>query len=203
MMKLPEMDLDLDFLGIELGGAEELTRRPVLVADSIVGGDSNVALAIRIRDAQPRIQTQQGQQSQQGQQAPAARGQGTGTQSATAGTAGRSARDASGTTGTSGSAGAPLTDSSALSGADSGMVGRHVDIDRVKVLRVDQDHGFWIETGGQSIFVLPADRQQGTARQGQMVSVDGIILEMPRRLRAKAREGNANDTIYIYAQRVN
>lgn len=194
MMKLPEMGLDLDWLGLDTGSAEKLTRRPVLLADSIVGGNSNVALAIDVR--QPRA----GNQGQQGQ-AQGTQGQSPARSDAPAGTSGSTA-GARGTAGTSGAAGAPLTDASALRGADRNMVGRQVDIDQVKVLRVEGDHGFWIETGGPGLFVLPADRQQAKARPGQTVSIDGVIIEMPRRLREKAREGNSNETIYIYAHGV-
>ncbi len=38
MMKLPEMGLDLDWLGMDTGSAEKLTRRPVLLADASSAG---------------------------------------------------------------------------------------------------------------------------------------------------------------------
>ena len=200
MMKLPEMGLDLEWLGVDAGSAEKLTRRPVLVADSIVGGNSNVALAIDVSQPRGGNQGTQGGQSQ----AQGTQGQSQARTDTPSGTSGSTAgaRGTTGTAGTSGAAAAPLTDASALRGADRNMVGRQVDVDQVKVLRVEGDHGFWIETGGPGLFVLPADGQQVKPRQGQTVSIDGIILEMPRRLREKAREGNSNETIYIYAHGV-
>jgi hypothetical protein len=147
-------------------------------------------------------QAQQGQTSQ-GAQATGSQAPSQGRGDATAGTAGRTeAGRAAGTSGTSAAAGAPVTDASALRGVDNDMVGRQVDVDRVKVLRVEGDHGFWIETGGPGIFVLPAGDQQTAVRQGQTVSIEGVILEMPRRMRESAREGNSNERIYIYARSV-
>ncbi|CAN5817882.1 hypothetical protein BH24ACI4_BH24ACI4_13280 [soil metagenome] len=80
------------------------------------------------------------------------------------------------------------------------MVGRQVDLERVKVVRLEKDHGFWIESGGRSLFVRPANSQKPNATAGQAVSIDGVLLEMPRRMREKARVAeNANDMVYIYA----
>ncbi len=141
----------------------EFAKRPMLVASRIVGGDSNVALAIR---------------------------------------AGAPAAGASGAVGTSGAAAASsgaLTDAAAIARGDSELVGRQVDLEGVKVARVARNHGFWIEAGGQSVFVLPAQHAQGTtAAAGQSVSVDGVVLSMPRSLSDKVGD-TGNDEVYIYA----
>lgn len=153
----------------------EFNNRPVLIADRIVGGDSDVALMI---DAS---------------RAPSSEGGAVGT---------------AGTTGTAGTAGerqAAVTDATSVARGGRNMVGRQVDLDNVKIHRMQGQHGFWIQAGDASVFVLPASHATGTpqASAGQSVSIDGLVLEMPRSLRNRAPEsGNPNDAIYIYATTV-
>lgn len=77
------------------------------------------------------------------------------------------------------------------------------DVFGPRLFKIDEpkDHGFWIEAGGQSVFVLPAQHAQGTARAvGQTVSVDGVVLSMPRSMQHKVRADKiGNDAIYVYA----
>jgi hypothetical protein len=150
----PDPDLEIEF-----------AERPVLMANTIVGGDSNVAVSIRM-----------------------------GSNAA--------AETAVGTSGTAGAADAArVTDASALARGGDEMIGKRVDLDRVKVSRTGKDRGFWIESGGRSLFVLPAGHatDASTVKAGDTVSVDGVVLSMPDGLGAKARGANGNDEIYVYA----
>jgi hypothetical protein len=81
---------------------------------------------------------------------------------------------------------------------DTAMVGRRVDLKNVEVTAAD-DAGFWIRTpGGERIFVMPANRS--TAKEGQMASVQGVILELPEGLRVKINA--PGERVYIYANEV-
>lgn len=121
-------------------------------------------------------------------------------------TGGRSTE--AGAVGTSGSAAArqaAVTDAASVARGGRNMVGRQVDLDNVTVHSLQGQHGFWIQAGDASVFVLPAAHASGKpqASAGQSVSIDGLVLEMPRSLRNRAPEsGNPNDTIYIYATTV-
>lgn len=97
----------------------------------------------------------------------------------------------------------PITDASAIAKGDQDLVGRWVDLENVKPSRVAATSGFWIDAGGPSIFVLPARHTEGRATEakpGQTISVEGVVLQMPRSMREQAaREDRGNDEIYVYA----
>jgi hypothetical protein len=111
-----------------------------------------------------------------------------------------------GTSGTTAGAKSPaLSDAAAIAQGDRDLVGRQVDLDAARVSRVAKNRGFWIEAGGASVFVLPADHAQGktAATAGQSISIDGVVLELPRSMRDQARAAkDANDAIYVYATSV-
>lgn len=166
-----DLERELGWLEREPDVEIEFANRPVLVASRIVGGDSDVALAIKV--------------------APAASGAKTGEES-TVGTTGK----------TGGGKDAPLSDAAAIAKGDRELVGRRVDLDNVKVNRAAKNHGFWIDAAGASVFVLPA-RSEVKASPGQSISVEGVVLEMPRSMREKARDASkGNDEIYVYATTV-
>jgi hypothetical protein len=107
-----------------------------------------------------------------------------------------SVRGAAGTT-------TPLTDVAAVAGGDEDLVGRRVTLDDVRVSDAAAQGGFYLESGDQAIFVLPADRNPAHSNGGDMVSVEGVILEAPRGMDAEAElSGEANDDIYLLATRV-
>ena len=170
-----ELQRELGWLEPDPDVEVEFARRPVLAATQIVGGNSNVAMAISVDDLDDNA---------------------TGT-SASSGTG--SSADS-----TDGHRAAPLTDAGALARADRTMVGRHVRLDGVKVSRAAKKGGFWIDSGGSSVFVLPADHdKQSAPTAGESVSVKGVVLEMPRSLRDKTRSARSgNDAVYVYATTV-
>lgn len=157
----PDADVEIEF-----------AARPVLVASRIVGGNSDVALAINVN--------------------PAASG-GSKAEDSTIGTSGKTGSEK----------GTPLTDAVAIGKADRDLVGRRVDLDKVEVSRIAKSHGFWIDAGGANVFVLPARYAEAKATApslGQTVSIEGVVLEMPRSIREKTRDvKNENDEIYVYA----
>jgi hypothetical protein len=108
--------------------------------------------------------------------------------------------------GTSGSSAASakgeVTQLSTLADGDRDLVGRDVSLDNVKVVRAGKQKGFWIGSPDASVFVLPVNDAGKTSSPavGQSVSIDGVVLQMPRRLRDRADALNdANDRIYVYA----
>ena len=151
----------------------EFSRRPVLVASRIVGGNSDVALVIETTSA--------------------AGAEGSKREDSAVGTSGK----------TTAGSGAVLTTAAELGKADGDFVGRRVDLDNVKITRVAKnDAGFWIDAGGTSVFVLPSsapDRKQSAHSAGQTVSIEGVLLEMPRSMRDRARSAEGNDEVYVYA----
>ena len=160
------------WLGIGDQAELELSKRPVLVASRVVGGNSNAVLVL---NTDP------------------------GSGSGAVGTTGKtSATEPRGTTGNTGI----ITDPASIGGADEMMVGRNVSLDRVAVHAAAKDRGFFAKAGNHLVFVLPMAAAGVT--QGQNLSIEGVVMEMPRHMRDKlnAPSGNFNDDIYIYATKV-
>jgi hypothetical protein len=155
----------------------EFDERPVLVASRIVGGNSDVAVAIALNEPVQRDSS-----------APDA----------------QAANRPVGTSGTADAA-APLTDLGALGNGDEELVGRRVELNGVEVAKRGGKQGFWIEGRGASLFVLPSTDSgaAGSVTPGQAVSIEGIVLAMPRSMREKAAAvDHGNDEIYLYATSV-
>jgi hypothetical protein len=155
----------------------KLSKRPALVASRIVGGDDDVALAIRVRDERQ----DRGRTSTTGE---GARG---GVQ--------RAARAGSGRT--------PLGDLQALATGGTELVGRRVRLDDANVADKTM-RGFWVRsTNGESLFVLPSGTEATRAEAGTKLTVSGVVLEMPRGMRdqLKSRD-NGNTDVYVYASNV-
>ena len=162
-----DIDRDLGWLDVGDDVVARFTNRPVLIASSVVGGNSNVALVINVTNG----------------------AQNTGSKAV----------------GTSGSnAAATVTDVSAIGSGDRELVGRRVDVDNVKVQRTGEHQGFWVEAGANTLFVLPGENAgRSAATVGKSVSIEGIVLRMPRGIRdAAADVKNANEDIYVLATSV-
>ena len=101
--------------------------------------------------------------------------------------------------GTSGGGPAPVTDAKELTrAANNNLVGRRVDLKDARVTS-PTEVGFWIQTpGGERIFVMPTNR--AAVKEGQMVAIQGVVLELPEGLRVKVNA--SGEPIYIYADRV-
>jgi hypothetical protein len=119
------------------------------------------------------------------------------------GTSGRDATPAGDTAPASAGASKPLTDAAAIGSANRELVGRQVDLSKVEVARSAAAQGFWIASGNSSVFVLPAPNAV-TAKPtaGQKVDIDGVMLEMPKWMRARSTADGANEHVYIYASAV-
>jgi hypothetical protein len=67
---------------------------------------------------------------------------------------------------------------------------------------VAKDRGFFAKSGNQVVFVLPM--ADAGVTQGQNLSIEGVVMEMPRHMRdtLNAPSGTFNDDIYIYATKV-
>jgi hypothetical protein len=180
-----ELENELGWLEREPHVEMEFGQRPVLVADRIVGGDDNVALVVETTS--PKSETA----------------------SSKTGTAGMPGEPSTAghdkPVGTSGRMSAwsktALTDAAALGRGSDELIGRRVDLDDVAVARLGAKHGFWVNSGGRRVFVLPASADARVAA-GRSVSIQGMVLEMPRSMRNKNRTADANSDIYVYATTV-
>jgi hypothetical protein len=108
--------------------------------------------------------------------------------------------------GTSGTAdgGSTIADVTKISSMDDQSIGRTVALNDVAVAK-SAGRGFWLRVAnGSDVFVLPAAPGQPSVHEGQTVSVDGVVLQMPRSMRDRldAPKG-ANTQAYIYATSVN
>jgi uncharacterized protein YdeI (BOF family) len=91
-----------------------------------------------------------------------------------------------------------ITDVNQLAGAaDNNLVGRRVDLKNVRVTS-PSDVGFWIQAGNERLFVMPV--QSMPLKDGQMVALQGVVLQLPEAMRAKVNA--PGERIYIYAERV-
>lgn len=107
--------------------------------------------------------------------------------------------------GTSGSTTRPAsspdpTDLKAVTSGDDRVVGSRVMLKNVAVTGPAKDGGFWVRgPEGVGVFVLPADRST-TIAAGQAVTIDGVVLQMPRSMKDRLNPGTEwNDDVYVYA----
>ena len=106
--------------------------------------------------------------------------------------------------GTSGTAASPVTDFDTLAGGDEDLVGRHVRLTGARVESLASDGGFFVKAQDTAVFVLPAHENKADVRLGDTVSIDGVVLQMPRHIDKKLKApAGANDEIYVYATNVN
>lgn len=98
---------------------------------------------------------------------------------------------------------APITDVTVLGTGDYALVGRFVNLGRLKVESLDDRDGFYVRSGDRQLFVLMHETDRSDLRAGDTVDVSGVVLQLPRDLvlRLKAPEA-FNQTIYVYAQKV-
>ena len=73
--------------------------------------------------------------------------------------------------------GGPITDAAQIAGGRAALVGRRVQLDRVKVEDVATDGGFFVSANNTSVFVLPAVSDASKVRAGDTV----IILKENRK----------------------
>ena len=109
--------------------------------------------------------------------------------------------------GTSGvGASTALSDLAAIADGTDDLVGRHARLTGVKVDAMAKDGGFFTHTANGSVFVLPASGEKAAVRAGETVSLQGVVLQMPRgieeRLNPPAAAKDFNDDIYVYATSV-
>lgn len=164
-----------------------IKTRPVLVATSLVGTDPDLGLFISVQPARQAGET--GQTAQAGQT-----GQ----------------REKVGTSGTSGEATPArdsrpaLTDAAELAKAtDIQHVGRRVTLSSARVERTVEPSGFWVSSGGDELFVLPADSNT-RVQQGQTVTIEGHVLRLPEQMEGHLEKSKkvGNEEIYVYASSI-
>lgn len=86
-------------------------------------------------------------------------------------------------------------------GGDDELIGRRVALEGVQVSDTADTRGFFLSGTGERIFVLPAADTDANA--GKTVSIEGVVLEMPRGLEDRLKAGGTvNDEINVYATSV-
>ncbi|HXW07487.1 MAG TPA: hypothetical protein VD833_19785 [Vicinamibacterales bacterium] len=105
--------------------------------------------------------------------------------------------------GTTGGSAAPLTDLNAIAQGRDEFVGRRVSLTGLKVDEVAKGGGFFTRAPNGMIFVLPAHPDKTSVQAGDSISVDGVILQLPRemkkRLRGAAGDSKGPGEVYVYA----
>lgn len=107
--------------------------------------------------------------------------------------------------GTSGSAATALTDVAMLAGSDNEMlVGRTVDLKNVRSQSIAKGGGFWVNSGSETLFILPANAETMKVNPGETVNVIGIVMAMPEAMndRVADRGKASHEDIYVYATQV-
>lgn len=179
-----EVERSWGWLGMDSATEVEFSKKPVLVATRIVGGNDNRAMVITVGDDKDRADAS----SNTGR-------------TATRGAAQPSTDSAKRTTQAAQGAGdmQTLSDPGVVARADTDSVGHEVNL-TAPVHAKAKDRGFFVKAGDRQVFVLPAFTQVDVARVGEPVVVEGVILQMPRAMRDRLdAPQSANDDIYIYA----
>lgn len=176
----------------------DLKDRTVIVADTVVTENGTSIAVIPVGGQQ----TASGQQTQPKQQ--------TGTQQQP-----QTAQRPSGQQGAVGTSGReegmdapPVTDVNQLATAsDTRLVGRRANLQNARVQSNLQNGGFWVSsgTGNERLFVVPENRNAQIS-QGQTVTINGIILELPEGMRSRiggdSKMMTQDEEIYVFAQEV-
>ena len=101
--------------------------------------------------------------------------------------------------GTAGTA-IPLTEANAIANAGINMVGQPARLTGIRVAAPGQ-HGFFVRAGNRHVYVLPT--QPVTVTAGDAVTIDGVVLQMPRGMTAQLNgPAGLNERVYIYALNV-
>jgi hypothetical protein len=188
-----EVERDWGWLDLDADTEVSFREKPVLVASRIVGGNDNRVMVISAGDRET-----------------AARGDGTGLTSERPSAASQTdmsrsssqqrqqsqppAASAHRTHGTK-----AVSDPKVVAKAGVDFVGHEVEL-TVPVHAKAKDRGFFVKAGDTQVFVLPAFTQTGIARAGEHVTIEGVVLQMPRAMHERLDPPQpANDAIYIYA----
>ena len=162
----------------------DFLKKPVLLADRIVGGDNDVALFLKTAPTSDDPTPVDGN---------GAEGDGRDN--------GPSEGNADNTADTSALRGSTVIMDAAMVGSGTtDLVGRQVDLKNVRVLRMAADHGFFIDLPGGAVLVLPTGDVPVTVKPGDTVSVQGAIGDVPRRTAERVNPpSNWNRHIYLFA----
>jgi hypothetical protein len=177
----------------------QLTRKPVLQASRIVGGDNNVAMIIDVGSGGPNESASNMSSTGDGSAGSNA------DESRTASRAENSTNKAIGTTGTDSATNrGPIDEISTLADGGRSLIGRHVKLPNARVQSIANGGGFYLQGQNGSVFVLPSHKDVSTLQTGDTVSVTGMVLQMPAHARhdRAQRPQDTNTDIYVLAQSV-
>jgi hypothetical protein len=92
---------------------------------------------------------------------------------------------------------------STLTRGNAELVGRSVALQQARIVGVDPVRGYFVSSGGEHIFVLPAYEQIPRLGAGEAVRIDGAVLRMPAAMEDRLKApGELNDDIYVYATNI-
>ena len=201
-----EVEREWGWLDLDPALEVNLAKKPVLVASRIVGGNDNRAMLIEVEPSKGGAQASGSQTGSQASGSQASGSQMSGSQ--TSGTQASGTGSENRPVGTSGSAAdSPVTEVSNIANGDEDLVGRKVHLNGLTVQSAAKDSGFVVKTAEGNFFVLPSSAGTAGARAGDVVSVKGYVLQLPRGMREHVRNSSAstanlNEDIYVYATEV-
>ena len=95
-----------------------------------------------------------------------------------------------------------IVEVSALAGRGDELIGRSVSLQQARIAAVDE-RGYFVMSGNQHVFVLPAQQFAPRLGAGEAVRIDGTVLCMPDSMDERLKApGVLNDDIYVYATNV-
>jgi hypothetical protein len=99
-----------------------------------------------------------------------------------------------------------VSDLAKLGDGSADLVGKHVSLTGVKIAGTAKNGGFFTNTSNATLFVLPSSADSTTVGTGDTVSVEGVVLQLPRglkdRLNVPSGAKDLNDDIYVYATNI-
>jgi hypothetical protein len=156
-----EVEREWGWFGLDPEIEIEVGKKPILVANHIVGGNDKSVMVIDVAAPNERM-------------------------------VGAITGDAS-----------PMNDMNAVATGSDALVGRRVMLSGLRIAGVASDGGFFVQSGGRQLFVLPANKDQISAQVGETVTVEGVILRMPGGMTSRINApAGTNDDIYVYASKV-
>jgi hypothetical protein len=186
-----EVERDWGWLDLDADTEVTFRAKPVLVASRIVGGDNNRVMVITAGD---KDTTTGGDDAGRTSRRPSAA-----SQTDMSGSSSQPRQQPQPPAASADHSRKAVSDPKVVATADVDFVGHEVEL-TVPVHAKAKDRGFFVKAGDTQVFVLPAYTQTGIARAGEPVTIEGVVLQMPRAMRDRLDPPQpANDAIYIYA----
>jgi hypothetical protein len=104
--------------------------------------------------------------------------------------------------GTFGTGTGPLTALAEVADGDEALVGRQVQLSAA-VQSTAKGGGFLVQQGDNHLLILPSKNAAMNVGAGDRVSIEGVVLQMPRDMEDRLGDPNGlNDDIYVFATKI-